>query len=70
MITGYDEVMAVYHDPATWSSCNTVSGLSGFPVPLDGDDVSELIERHHHELPFSDELPAMDPPSTPSTARC
>jgi cytochrome P450 len=34
----------------------------GFPVPLEGDDVSELIERHRDELPFSDQLPTLDPP--------
>jgi cytochrome P450 len=63
MITGYDEVMAVYHDTATWSSCNTVSGpFTKFSVPIEGDDITEIIEQHRHELPFAGELPAMDPP--------
>jgi cytochrome P450 len=63
MVTGYDEAVAVYSDPATWSSCNSVSGpFPGFPVPLEGDDVSDLIERYRDELPFSDQLPAFDPP--------
>jgi cytochrome P450 len=40
-----------------------VSGpFPGFPVPLDGDDVSALIEQHRDELPFSDQLPTFDPP--------
>jgi cytochrome P450 len=34
----------------------------GFPVPLEGDDVSALIEQHRDELPFSDQLPTFDPP--------
>jgi cytochrome P450 len=35
----------------------------GFPVPLEGrDDVAELIEKHRDELPFSDQLPTLDPP--------
>ena len=34
----------------------------GFPVPLAGDDVSELIDQHRDELPFSDQLTTMDPP--------
>jgi cytochrome P450 len=34
----------------------------GFPVPLEGDDVTALIEEHRHELPFSDQLPVLDPP--------
>ena len=53
----------MYHDTATFSSCNSVTGpFPGFPVPLEGDDVSELIERHRDELPFSDQLPTFDPP--------
>lgn len=63
LITGYDEVISVYRDNATWSACNTVAGLRPFPVPLEGDDVSDLIEHHRDQLVFSDELPAMDPPT-------
>ena len=63
MVTGYDEALAVYHDTETFSSCNSVTGpFPGFPVPLEGDDVSELIEQHRDELPFSDQLPTLDPP--------
>lgn len=63
MVTGYDEACAIYSDPATFSSANSVTGpFPGFPVPLEGDDVSELIEQHRDELPFSDQLPAFDPP--------
>ncbi len=63
MVTGYEEAMAVYRDSATFSSCNSVSGpFPGFPVPLEGDDVSALIEQHRDELPFSDQLPTFDPP--------
>ena len=63
MVTGFEEAMAVYNDPATFSSCNTVSGpYSPFPVPLEGDDISEIIEQHRDELPFSDQLPSFDPP--------
>ncbi len=64
MVTGYDEACAVYTDTDTFSSCNSVTGpFPGFPVPLDGgSDVSELIDRHRDELPFSDQLTTMDPP--------
>jgi cytochrome P450 len=63
MVTGYDEAIAVYHDTATFSSCNSVTGpFPGFPVPLVGEDVSELIAAHRDELPFSDQLPTLDPP--------
>ncbi|MGO9857450.1 MAG: cytochrome P450 [Acidimicrobiales bacterium] len=63
MVTGYDEAVSVYTDTATFSSCNAVTGpFPGFPVPLEGDDVSELIEEHREELPFSDQILTMDPP--------
>jgi len=63
MVTGYEEAVAVYHDTATFSSCNSVTGpFPGFPVPLVGDDVSALIEAHRDALPFSDQLPTFDPP--------
>src|ERR1700730_11051203 len=65
MVTGYDEASAVYADTDTFSSCNSVTGpFPGFPVPLEGvDDASELIEEHRGELPFSDQIITMDPPT-------
>ncbi|MEX2256240.1 MAG: cytochrome P450 [Acidimicrobiia bacterium] len=63
MVTGFEEAMSVYNDPATFSSCNTVAGpYTSFSVPLEGDDVSAIIEAHRDELPFSDQLPSFDPP--------
>jgi len=63
MVTGYEEACAVYNDPSRFSSCNSVSGpFPGFPVPLEGDDVGELIEQYRDRLPFSDQITTMDPP--------
>ncbi|HZM39596.1 MAG TPA: cytochrome P450 [Acidimicrobiales bacterium] len=63
MVTGYAEACSVYTDPDSFSSCNSVTGpFPGFPVPLEGDDVSEQIEAHRAELPFSDQITTMDPP--------
>jgi cytochrome P450 len=63
MVTGYEEARTIYNDATSFSSCNTVSGpFKRFPVPLEGDDISEIIERYRHELPFSDQLPSFDPP--------
>jgi cytochrome P450 len=63
MVTGYDEAIAVYNDAETFSSCIAVTGpFPGFPVPLEGDDISELIVQHRDELPMSDQLPTLDPP--------
>ncbi len=62
LVTGYDEAVAVYRDNDTWSACNTAAGLQPFPVRLEGDDVTDLIERYRYQLVFSDELGALDPP--------
>ena len=63
LITGYEEVIAIYHDQETWSNCNTVSGpFFKMSVPLEGDDITDIIREHRHELPFSDQLPSFDPP--------
>ncbi|HEV2362044.1 MAG TPA: cytochrome P450 [Acidimicrobiales bacterium] len=63
MVTGYEEALAVYNDAVHFSSCNAVSGpFVPFSVPIEGDDVSAIIDRHRHELPFSDQLPSFDPP--------
>src|SRR4051812_24104172 len=62
MVTGYEEAIAVFHDTATFSSCNSVTGpFPGFPVPLVGD-IGALIEEHRGKLPMHDQLPTFDPP--------
>ncbi|GFG86545.1 cytochrome P450 [Mycolicibacter algericus] len=63
MVTGYDEGVAIYNDTERFSACVSVTGpFPGFPVPLEGEDVSPLIDKHRDELPFSDQLPTFDPP--------
>ncbi len=63
MITGYEEAVAVYNDNERFSSCTAVTGpFPGFPVPLEGEDVSEIIAQHRDKLPFNDQLPTLDPP--------
>jgi cytochrome P450 len=74
MVTGHPEAMTIYGDPATfppddapsgtYSSCNVVSGtFVKFSLPLEGDDVSDIIVKCRSELPFSDQLPSFDPPT-------
>src|ERR1700742_988942 len=67
MVTGWEEACAVLNDAETWSSCISVTGpFPGFPVSLEGlggSDITELIEQHRDELPFSDQLPTLDPPT-------
>lgn len=63
MVTGYEEALDVYHDTAQFSSCNVIAGpFVQFPVPVEGDDITELIEEHREVFPFSDQLPSFDPP--------
>src|SRR5947199_2606214 len=63
MVTGYEEAVAVYNDTTTFSSCNSPTGpFPGFPVPLEGDDVSDLVEAHRGDLPMSDQMLTFDPP--------
>jgi cytochrome P450 len=62
-VTGYDEVNEVYHDPETFSSCNSVVGpYAMFPVPLEGDDVSDLVTKYRDQLPMHEHMVTMDPP--------
>ena len=64
MVTGWQEAVDVYNDADTFSSCISVTGpFPGFPVPLEGDDVTDLIVKHRDEIPFSDQLPTLDPPT-------
>lgn len=66
MVTGYDEALQVYNDPARFSSCMSTTGpFAGCPIPLEGrgnDDISELIEEYRDQTAFYDQLPTMDPP--------
>jgi cytochrome P450 len=62
-VTGYDEASDIYRYPETFSSCNSVIGpFATFPVPLDGDDVSSVIERYRDQLPMNEHMVTMDPP--------
>jgi len=62
-VTGYDEALTVYKDPA-FSSCASVAGpFSGMPFGPDGyDDVSELIEQHRAAVPMAEHITSQDPP--------
>ena len=61
-VTGYDELVAVYRDSATFSAVN--SSLGPFPLPFDvtGNDISEDLEAHRHRFPMSEHLVSFDPP--------
>ncbi len=63
MVTGYREAVDVLTDTENFSSCNAVTGpFPGFPVALEGEDVTDLIDQHRDALPFSDQIITFDPP--------
>lgn len=63
MVTGYREAIETYHDQTTFSNCISALGpFAKFPVPLEGDDITEIIETYRDRLPFGDQLPTFDPP--------
>ena len=62
-VTGYDEACEVYRDTESFSSCNSVIGpFATFPVPLEGDDVSDIVARYRDQLPMHEHMVTMDPP--------
>ncbi|HEX3899528.1 MAG TPA: cytochrome P450 [Mycobacteriales bacterium] len=63
-VTGYDEANEVYRDNETFSSCNSVIGpFAQFPVALEGDDVSAIIDENRHQLPMFEHMVTMDAPN-------
>ena len=62
-VTGYEETTEVYRDNESFSSCNSVIGpFATFPVPLEGDDVSEIVDEYRDQLPMHEHMVTMDPP--------
>jgi cytochrome P450 len=62
-VSGYEEASEVYLNPEDFSSCNSVIGpFATFPVPLEGDDVGEVIDGYRDQLPMSEHMVTMDPP--------
>jgi cytochrome P450 len=63
VVTGYDEMLEVYRDPGTFSSCNAFGGpFPGLPEEPSGDDASALIEQYRHIFPSNESLITFDPP--------
>lgn len=62
-VSGYDEAHEVYRDTDSFSSCNALVGpFAPFPVPLEGDDITDLIAQHRHHMPLWEHMVTMDPP--------
>src|SRR4051794_39910269 len=62
-VTGYDEASEIFRDTDHFSSCNSVIGpFASFPVPLEGDDISDIVAEHRHVLAMHEHMVTMDPP--------
>jgi cytochrome P450 len=62
-VTGHEEAGEVYRDIDTFSSCNSVIGpFASFPVPLEGDDITDIVNAHRDQLPMNEHMVTMDPP--------
>ena len=71
MVTGWDEACAVLNDAETWSSCISVTGpFPGFPIPLEGDDITDLIESIATSCHSATSCPRLTRRLTPTTAPC
>jgi len=63
MVSGIEEILAVYADPVVFSAIVAALGpLTKLPEPAEGETVAEVIERRRGEIPMSDLLPTFDPP--------
>ncbi|MDQ2648885.1 MAG: cytochrome P450 [Actinomycetota bacterium] len=62
-VTGYDEAIEVYRDTESFSSCISVVGpFAPFPVPFEGDDITDVVAAHRDALPMAEHMVTMDPP--------
>ena len=62
-VSGYEEASEIYLNNEDFSSCNSVIGpFATFPVPLEGDDVSDIIDGNREVLPMYEHMVTMDPP--------
>jgi cytochrome P450 len=63
IVTGYDEIAAIYRDPDTFSSCSAFGGpFTTFPEPVAGDDVRAVVEKYRRSFPNGESFITWDPP--------
>ncbi|MBF6192392.1 cytochrome P450 [Nocardia sp. CDC186] len=62
-VTGYEESTEVLKNADVFSSAIAVGGpFPPLPFEVEGDDITELIERHRSRLPMFEHMVTMDPP--------
>lgn len=61
-VTGHEEALAAYKNPA-FSSANAVVGpFAPLPFEPDGDDIGDLLEEHRGSIPMAEHVVTMDAP--------
>jgi cytochrome P450 len=62
-VTGFEEALAIYADPANFSSVNSVTGpIPNLPFSPHGDDIADQIADHRSQIPFGMEVSGLDAP--------
>jgi cytochrome P450 len=63
VVTGYDETTEAYRDTDTFSSCNSFAGPFHDLPEVEGDDITDVIDKYRDRFPFHDNLITFDPPA-------
>lgn len=62
-VTGWEEANAVYRDVESFSACVSVMGpFTPLPFTPEGDDITDQIAAHRHEIPMFEHMVTMEPP--------
>jgi cytochrome P450 len=63
-INGYQEGLAVFRDEENFSAAvGAIGPLPPLPFTPEGDDITDQIERHRHEIPLASMIPTLDVPA-------
>ena len=63
MLSRIDDITEVYTDHERFSAIvGPLGPLIDLPKPAEGESWAEVIARHRHEIPMSDQITSLDPP--------
>jgi cytochrome P450 len=63
LVSGLEEILAVYADLESFSSIVAALGpFTKLPARAEGESLAQMIEQRRAEIPLSDLLPTLDPP--------
>ncbi|MGW5382397.1 cytochrome P450 [Nocardia sp. NPDC003963] len=62
-VTGYQEAVEAFRNTEAFSACVSIGGpFPPLPFEPTGDDITEQIAEHRHQLPIFEHMVTMDPP--------